>query len=411
MGKLLTDLAIRNIKPAATRREIPDPGARGLYVVVQPSGAKSFAVRYRFAGKARKLTLKPGISLAAARKEAGDALYEIEKGRDPSTAKRQAKDLRRLATENTFRAVAEEYLRREGARLRSADWRRAVLGRLVYRTLGERPIGEIRRSEIVRLLDKIEAGELKDGAGATIKGGAVMADRTLAVIRKIMNWHATRSDDFRSPIVRGMARVKPKERERERTLTDDEIRAVWKTAGATEGPFGAFVRFLLLTAARRNEAAKMPWNELSGIDWTLPASRNKTKNDLIRPLSEAARGALSAAPKLAGCNFVFSTDGKNPIGGFSRFKKQFDAASGVTGWTLHDLRRTARSLMSRAGVNSDHAERCLGHAIAGIRATYDRHEFLDEKLRAYEALAAQIERIVNPTPNVVTLGAAREVAR
>ncbi len=412
MRKVLTDIAIGKLKPGPMRREIPDPGARGLYIIVQPSGAKSFAVRYRFGGKPRKLTLRAGITLAAARKEASDAFYELEKGNDPSVAKRQAKQAQKRAAENTFRAIAEEYLKREGSRLRSADWRRAVLKRLVYPMLGDRPIGEIRRSEIIRLLDKIEAGELKDQDGDLIKGGPVMADRTLAVIRKIMNWHATRSDDFRSPIVRGMARVKAKERARERTLTDDELRAVWKVAAEAEGPFGpfgAFVQFLLLTAARRNEAAQMMRSELSAtdweqpIDWTLPAARNKTKVDLIRPLSAAARDVLARVPRLADCDFVFSTDGENSISGFSRFKTKFDKACGVTGWTLHDLRRTARSLMSRAGVNSDHAEQCLGHVIPGVRGTYDRYEYHAEKQRAFEVLATQIDLIVRPKQNVVAL--------
>jgi integrase len=430
MPKRLTTNTIENLKPGPKRYEKPDPGARGLYIIVQPSGVKSYALRYRLAGKPQKLTLgkalpeskqrqdppsngEPRIgdvlSLASARKLAADAMLEVDRGHDPNAAKRQVTQNQRLAAENTFRAVAEEYLKREGKRLRSADWRRAVLERLVYATLGDRPIGEIRRSEIVRLLDKIEAGELKDKDGGPIKGGPVMADRTLAVIRKIMNWHATRADDFRSPIVRGMARVKAKERARERTLTDDELRAVWRAADATEGPFGALVQFLLLTAARRNEAAHMKRSELSAgeqsIDWTLPAARNKTKVDLIRPLSTPARAALARVPKLADCKFVFSTDGKSPISGFSYFKKNF--ACGVTGWTLHDLRRTARSLMSRAGVNSDHAERCLGHVITGVRGTYDRHEYYTEKQHAYEALAAQIDRIVNPQNNVVSITASR----
>src|SRR5579859_1871203 len=99
MAKGLTDIAVRNLKPGPTRREVPDPGARGLYVVVQPSGAKSYAVRYRFAGEPRKLTLKAGISLAAARKEAADALYAVERGTDPSAAKRGAKQEQRLAAE------------------------------------------------------------------------------------------------------------------------------------------------------------------------------------------------------------------------------------------------------------------------------------------------------------------------
>ena len=104
--------------------------------------------------------------------------------------------------------------------------------------------------------------------------------------------------------------------------------------------------------------------------------------------------------------FVFATGGRSGLGGFSKFKHKLDEAGGVTGWTLQDLRRTARSLMSRAGIPSDHAERCLGHVIGGVRGVYDRHEFHAEKMRAYEALAAQIDRIVNPKDNVVPLQSA-----
>jgi integrase len=398
MAKGLTDIAIRSLKPEAARREIPDPGARGLYVVIQPSGARSFAVRYRYAGKPRKLTLTAGISLAAARKAAADALFEVEQGRDPGATKRQVKQAQRLAAQDTFKAIAEEYLRREGDRLRTTEWRRGVLERLAYPTLGDRPITDIRRSEIVRLLDKIE-----EGTPLGVTGGAVMADRTLAIIRRVMNWHATRTDDFRSPIVRGMARANGAERARDRILGDDELRAVWQAADTDERPFARLVQFLLLTAARRTEAALMRWSELSGADWTLPASRNKTKVDLVRPLSATAQDVLARVPRLVDGELVFSNDGQNVIGSFSHSKQTFDAACGVTGWRLHDLRRTARSLMSRAGVNADHAERCLGHVIGGVRGTYDRHAYLEEKRHAFEALAAQIERIVNPRDNVMPL--------
>jgi integrase len=389
VAKKLTDIAVRNLKPAAARYE--KPAGHGLYVIVQPSGAKSYAVRYRFAGTPRKMTLPGGITLAAARRTAADALYEVQQGRDPGAAKLQRQEAQRLTAQDTFQAIAEEYLKREGGRLRSVEDRRATLQRLVYPMIGDRAVADIKRSEIIRLLDKIDESR-----------GPVMADRTLAYVRKIMNWHALRSDDFKSPIVRGMARTKPKERARERTLTDGELRALWKAAEATDGPFGAFVLFVLLTAARRTEAAEMKGSELSGGDWTLPASRNKTKVDLIRPLSETAQAVLARAPRIAGCDFVFSTDGRSPISGFSRFKEKLDAKSGVRGWTIHDLRRTARSLMSRAGVNSDHAERCLGHVIAGVRGTYDRHEYYDEKRQVYEALAAQIDRIITPPPGNVT---------
>jgi len=295
---------------------------------------------------------------------------------------------------NTFRAIATDYIAREGRKLRSADWRKKVLERLVYPVIGSRPIAEIRRSEIVKLLDQIA-----DERGDT------MADRTLALVRKIMNWHATRSDDFRSPIVKGMARTKPSERARERTLTDDEIRALWRSCG---GVFGRFVEFLLLTGARRSEAAQMERSEVDGGDWTLPAARNKTKVDLVRPLSKAAQALVEEGlpgPPLAvtksKAEWVFTTNGVNPISGFSKFKRGLDKASGVRDYTLHDCRRTARTLLSRAGVDKDHAERCLGHVIPGVRGVYDRHEFYREKAQAYEALAGLIERIVTGTEGEV----------
>ena len=111
---------------------------------------------------------------------------------------------------------------------------------------------------------------------------------------------------------------------------------------------------------------------------------------------------LDKTPKIGG-TFVFTKDGRRPIAGFSKGKAAFDAQCGIKDWTLHDLRRTARSLMSRAGVPSDHAERCLGHVMSGMRGVYDRHQYEREKLHAFEALASLIESIVNPKPNVTPL--------
>ena len=148
----------------------------------------------------------------------------------------------------------------------------------------------------------------------------------------------------------------------------------------------------------------MTFAELNGgSDWVLPAARNKTKLDLERPLSKAAMAALQRGPRIDGSEFVFSTTGRRPIGGMARWKAKFDEACGVRNYTLHDLRRSARSLMSRAGVPADHAERCLGHVIGGVRGTYDRYEYFSEKRLAYEALALQIDRIVNPRDNIADL--------
>jgi len=228
-----------------------------------------------------------------------------------------------------------------------------------------------------------------------------MADHTLAYVRKVMNWHASRSDEFRSPIVRGMARTSGKERARARILTDDELRAVWKAAEATAGPFGAFIKFLLLTGARRHEASNATWDELKGGVWLLPAARNKVKQDLARPLSSAAQNLVGGLPKIG--RYVFTFGGVKPLSGFAKPKARLDAASGAKGWILHDLRRTARSLLSRAGIAPDVAEMCLGHVLTGVRGTYDRHAYHEEKKHAFEALAAQIARIVDPRDNIVAL--------
>jgi integrase len=160
------------------------------------------------------------------------------------------------------------------------------------------------------------------------------------------------------------------------------------------------IKFLLLTGAREKETRAMTRQELNGADWLLPAARNKTKVDLLRPLSAGAQDILKTLPSHG--NFVFSGNG-TMIGGLQWRKARFDKLCGVTGWVLHDLRRTARSLMSRAGVNADHAERCLRHVIGGVRGVYDRHEYYHEKHHAFEALAAQIGRIVNPVENVLPM--------
>ena len=398
MARHITDLGIKALKPRAARYE--KPIGNGLYVVVQPNGNRSYAARYRFAGKTRKLTLRGGLTLAQARKATADALFQVEQGHDPVVVRQQQKQAQRLADADTFGAVVAEYFRREGKALRTVTRRRQTLDRLVLPVIGNRPIGEIKRSEIVRLLDAVEESS-----------GPSMADDCLAFIRKLMNWHATRSDDFRSPIIRGMARTKAKERARQRILSDEELVKVWKTAAAQPGAFSALIRFLLLTASRRDEARCMTRAELNGgSDWILPAARNKVSVDLVRPLSDAALAILKQAPRIDGGEFIFS-NGRRPLSGLSREKKRFDRVSGTSGWTLHDLRRTARSLMSRAGVPSDHAERCLGHVIAGVRGVYDRHEYHAEKRDAYKALAVQIERIVNPVDNVTEMRAARKSRR
>jgi integrase len=374
-------------EPGAERTVYWDETMPGFGLVVTKAGHRSFVYQYRSGHRSRRMTFPLALGLDKARKEARKALGGVAAGGDPLQERRRAEAM----AENTLQSIFEEYLRRDGKRLRTRDQIEQTLKRLVYPKLGSRQIDTILRSEIVRLLDKIED-----------EHGAGMANNTLAHIRKIMNWHSTRTDDFKSPIVRGMARTKPKERARDRILTDGELRAVWRAAEASTGPFCYLMRFILLTAARRNEAARMPDTELSGGDWIIPGARYKTKIDHVVPLSQAARDLLAEIPRIKGTPYIFTT-GDQPIAGFTKFKEAFDEECGVSDWTIHDLRRTARSLMSRAGVDADHAERCLGHVIGGVRGTYDRHAYYNEKKRAFELLAVQIDRIINPKNSVVLM--------
>jgi integrase len=232
------------------------------------------------------------------------------------------------------------------------------------------------------------------------------------VLRRIFHWHETRTDDWRSPVIRGMgSRQNTVEHRRTRILSDDEIRAVW-AATADGQPFSALIRFALLTSARRNEIAGMKRDEIDdGGVWTLPAARSKTKTEIVRPLSKAALAVLEGVPHIDGCEFMFTSNAISPINNFSDPKRKLDLVSGTSGWRLHDLRRSSRSLLSRAGVNSDVAEKCLGHARGDIVERYDRHSYTREMRDAFEALSALVERIVNPPEGEVADMAAERSKR
>jgi integrase len=374
------------VESGAERTVYWDEKQPGFGLMVTERGHRSWVVQYRARHRSRRMTLDFVLSLEEARKQAKAILGAVARGEDPVTDRRRAVDAERHA----LRTVVDDYFNRESKKLRSANKRRGALDQHVLPKLGGWSIYDIKRSDLQKLLDEIED-----------RTSAARADQVLSFIRRVFNWFAARSDDFRSPIVHGMTRSKLTSRER--TLSDDEIRTLWKATANVRVPLGQYVRFLLLTACRRTEAAGATWSEFQTGEWMIPAQRHKSKVEATIALSSAAKAILAGLPRFARCDFVFTSDGVRAMSGFSKAKKSIDAVCGIRDWTFHDLRRTSRSLLSRAGVAPDIAERCITHVIRGVRGTYDRHKYVEEMRQAFEALAALIDSIANPLENVVTL--------
>lgn len=389
-----------------------DQEVRGFIARCLPSGKVSYGYRYRNPqGQSRWLSLGQHGALTAdqartlAKKRAG----EVASDRDP-VAEQEAVKVEaakaKVIEKNTVNHVLDEHVTRYVEKhLRSADTIKSAFDRYVRPAIGTTSIYDLTRRQIVEMLDAIEDADK-----------APTADRVLAYVRKAFNWWATRDDDFKTPIVKGMARTKPRERKRKRMLADDEIRSVWQALESPDAGPDAFrrcVRVLMLTCQRRDEIGLMHSDELDGQTLLIPPERYKTNLPNAVPLTDAARQWIGN-----GEGFIFSTEkgglGRKAFNGWSKAKRELDAVIAkqrkeaglkpMPHWVLHDLRRTGRSLMSRAGVSSDIAEMVLGHKLPEIRATYDVHQYMDEKRDALEKLAGLLELIRNPpADNVVVL--------
>jgi integrase len=377
--KVLTDRMVAALPRKAKRYFHPDPELPGHGVRVLPAGPASFYVIARDAfGKQRWVRLGGVGRIADSRELARSVIRRLKDGLEPFEPPPVRPD--------TVADVVATWLKRHVAArgLRTGDELQRVLERYVLPVWRDRPFAEIRRSDIAHLLDSVED-----------KHGAWVADSVLAVLRSVAAWYATRHDDYTPPFVKGMRRVPEHARKRSRILTDDELRAVWKAAEASDDVYGGFVRLALLTGQRREKLAAMKWSDVAADGtWTIPAAAREKNTAGVLKLPEAATRIINAQPRFAGSPFVFTGRHNAAISGFSRRHDAFLKASGTDGWSPHDLRRCARSLMSRAGVSSEHAERVLGHAIRGVEGTYDRHSYFEQKAAALAKLAALIKRIV-----------------
>lgn len=385
--KTLSDHGVAALKPKAARYTFPDPELRGHYVRVAPSGSKSFAAVARDpSGKQVWATLGSAdhIGIDSARTAAREAIRRIKDGLPAVAAAPRIE---------TFGDVAATYLKRhvEAKGLRSEREIRRCLSVYVLPRWADREFAAVRRGDVAALLDAVEDDH-----------GARQADYVLAIVRGIANWYAARNDGYVSPIVRGMRRTAPSSRKRDRILSDDEIRALWATAEAS-GTFGAILRFALVTAQRREKVMSLRWADIADGVWTVPSEdREKGTGGALR-LPPLALGVVEAQPRIGQNPYVFAGRGPGHFNGVSKAKAAFDVAAGINDWSIHDLRRSARSLMARAGVRPDIAERVLGHVLQGVEGVYDRHHYQSEKADALARLAALIQSMIHPADNIIQL--------
>ena len=230
-----------------------------------------------------------------------------------------------------------------------------------------------------------------------------MAYRVHEIAKRIFTWGLDRGDVEFNPFA-GM-RPPVTKKPRDRVLKPGEVADLWAAWDTAGYPFGTLQKFLLLTGQRRGEAAEMTWQEvdLEATIWTMPAERSKSGREMLVPLSDLAVELLESLPRFEGCDFVFTSRGKRPVSGFSKARQIAERESGVTGWRLHDLRRTCRTGMARLGVAEIVAERCLNHAPKGLSAVYNVHEYQSEKREALQAWATELRLITTPPDNVVAL--------
>jgi integrase len=373
--KTLTDKGVESLKAKPKLYSHPDPQLPGHYVRVTPTGTKSYvAVARNPNGKQVWTTVGSAalIKIDDAREKAREVIIRVKGGQ-------------RVEGPQSYESVAKEWLKRhvDARNLISASRIRGMLRNHILPAWGGREFTSIKRGDVAIMLDGVED-----------KSGSVAADRVLAVISSISNWYATRNDDYASPIVRGMSRAKSKDRARTRILDDDEMRLVWEHC---TGTFGDMVKLLLLTAQRREKVASMKWDDV-GIDgtWSVKNGSLREKGsggDLVLP--PLAVDIIRAQPRFASNPYVFVGKGDGHFMDYARCKTGLDKAAGeLPHWTLHDLRRTAKSLMSRAGVQPHISERVLGHVIEGVEGIYDRHAYKEEKGQALRQLAGLIENIL-----------------
>ena len=403
--KVLTTRFVEAAKPRhnsagdAARAEYPDAACPGLYLVVQPTGTRSWAFRFRRRADRKnvKLTLGKagdgGLSLAAARHAAAAHRHRLEQGAvlvTPVTAVTPQSVRTGDKVETAVASFLELHVRRKN-RISTARVTENIFNRIIVPAWRNRTIDSIRRRDIIDLVEDVAAS-----------GRGYHANRTCAVLSKFFAWLVARDALTFSPVT-GVERPH-KEKTRSRVLTDDELRVLWLACGH-EGASGEAIRLMTLTGARRGEVGEMSRREVDQDHqlWNLPAERTKNGRPHTIPLSTQAWTLIEARPRFAGCDFVFTIDGKRVVNNWDEVKHRISAKAGIAaeGWRLHDLRRTAASGMQKLGVPVPVIEKALNHVsgtFRGIVGVYQTHDYADEVRIALQRWADRVEEIVGGKP-------------
>lgn len=393
-SKRLTAKAVENAKPGSKRREVADGGCKGLYLVLQPSGARSWAIRYRHDGRTRKYTLAGFPTLAVARQQATAALAELEQGRDPAVAKFEARNLAAQADaerrSNTVEQLARRFLEQHGKKLRpnSRAQLEHVFSAYVLPAWHGRNVADVRRRDVIELVEGI-AGEKP-----------AMANRVLGWVGRFYSWLLERDIVPASP-VHGVKRP-GREQARDRVLDSDEIAALWRACEQVGGPGGSACQLMLLLGQRKSETVGMRRSEIRDGLWRIPAARMKNKAEHVLPLPARAMAIVEAQPLIGDGDLVFTLSGRAPINDFSALKRRIDEIMKPKApWRLHDLRRVLASGMAGLSIPVATVEKLLAHrsgTFAGIVSVYQKHSFIPEMRSALERWSEHVEQLVQGTP-------------
>jgi integrase len=421
----LTAFKVDSVKPNKTKRiEIPDAGKPGLYLVVQPNGRKSWAVRYRspIDRKPRKFTLDGFPSLAAAHKLAQGALDKVAEGRDPAVEKQVVKRAPASTSgiDAAFRLFLDKHIRTRGGKPIRESTKAETARILGYRRGpdGWEPTGKGVLSHWKgRNLQSIKPFEVRDMLEDVANKGPVLANRTLTALKTCFRFHLRRDPDLllKSPC-EGIENPSP-ETSRRRKLSDTELAALWSILDTEAYPFGRMVQLLILTGCRRDEVRQAPWTEFDFAhrEWLIPDRRTKNGRDHLVPITDLMASILDGLPRIKGpAKLLFTTNGRTPVSGVAKFKERIDLKMAKAlgedpePWTLHDLRRTFVSGLQRLRFPIDVAEACVNHAsgtVSGITEVYARHAYEVEKREALDAWARHVMAILDDRPgdNVVPM--------